>query len=152
MRDGILMKAAVALLLVLVTALPVWAQQPAAPKSPTAPKAPAACSPPAATTKPGVKPPASKLDPHAVLQAMEEAFSSVSDRVTPAVVNVSTVPKRGSSGSDEQRFREYFGDEFYDRYFRRRPREDSRSTGSGVIVDPSGYILTNNHVIENRSE
>jgi serine protease Do len=147
------MKAAFALLVVLVTALPVWAQQPAAPKSPTAPKAPAASSPPAATTKPGAKPPAaSKLDPHAVLQAMEEAFSSVSDRVTPAVVNVSTVPKRGSSGSDEQRFREYFGDEFYDRYFRRRPREDSRSTGSGVIVDPSGYILTNNHVIENAQD
>src|SRR5262245_37204375 len=151
MRDGILMKVAFALLLVLAVALPVWAQS-APPKSPTAPKAPAASAPPAAPAKPGAKPPASKLDPHAVLQAMEEAFSSVSDRVTPAVVNVSTVPKRGSSGSDEQRFREYFGDEFYDRYFRRRPREDSRSTGSGVIVDPSGYILTNNHVIENAQD
>src|SRR5262247_1564934 len=145
------MKAALTLLLVLAVALPVWAQ-PAAPKSQPAPKAPAASSPPAAPAKPGAKPPAAKLDPHAVLQAMEEAFSSVSDRVTPAVVNVSTVPKRGSSGSDEQRFREYFGDEFYDRYFRRRPREDTRATGSGVLVDPKGYILTNNHVIENAQE
>src|SRR5262249_60035742 len=107
-------------------------QTPRAPPSP--PPAPPPRAPPATR---GAKPPAAKLDPHAVLQAMEEAFSSVSDRVTPAVVNVSTVPKRGSSGSDEQRFREYFGDEFYDRYFRRRPREDARSTGSGVIVDPS---------------
>jgi Do/DeqQ family serine protease len=152
MRGGILMKAPLALLLVLVTALPVWAQT-VTPKSQPAPKPPAASSPPAAPAKPGAKAPAAtKLDPHAVLQAMEEAFSSVSDRVTPAVVNVSTVPKRGSSGSDEQRFREYFGDEFYDRYFRRRPREDARSTGSGVIVDPSGYILTNNHVIENAQD
>jgi serine protease Do len=149
MRAGILMKAAFALLLLLVMALPVWAQ-PAAPKSQAAPKSPAASTPP--PSKPGAKPPVTKLDPHAVLQAMEEAFSSVSDRVTPAVVNVSTVPKRGSSGSDEQRFREYFGDEFYDRYFRRRPRDDARSTGSGVIVDPSGYILTNNHVIENAQD
>src|SRR6185436_2747579 len=140
------MKAALALLLVLAVALPVWAQ-PAAPKSPAAPKPPAPSAKP-----PGAKPPAAKLDPHAVLQAMEEAFSSVSDRVTPAVVNVSTVPKRGTGGSEEQRFREYFGDEFYDRYFKRRPREDARSTGSGVIVDPSGYILTNNHVIENAQD
>jgi Do/DeqQ family serine protease len=145
------MKVALALLLVLATALPVRAQS-AAPKSQAAPKPPAASSPPAAPAKPGAKPPATKLDPHAVLEAMEEAFSSVSDRVTPAVVNVSTVPKRGAGGGDEQRFREYFGDEFYDRYFKRRPREDARSTGSGVIVDPSGYILTNNHVIENAQD
>ena len=140
------MKTGLALVLVLAVALPAWAQTPA-PRTPAAPKPPAASKP-----SPPAKPPAAKLDPQAVLQAMEEAFSSVADRVTPAVVNVSTVPKRGSAGSDEQRFREYFGDEFYDRYFKRRPREDSRSTGSGVIVDPSGYILTNNHVIENAQD
>jgi serine protease Do len=147
MRAGILMKTGLALVLVLAVALPAWAQTAAPPRTPAAPK------PPAASKQPSpAKPPAAKLDPQAVLQAMEEAFSSVADRVTPAVVNVSTVPKRGSTGSDEQRFREYFGDEFYDRYFKRRPREDARSTGSGVIVDPSGYILTNNHVIENAQD
>ena len=78
------MKAAFALLLLLVTACPVWAQT-VTPKPQTAPKPPAASSPPAAPAKPGAKAPAAtKLDPHAVLQAMEEAFSSVSDRVTPA--------------------------------------------------------------------
>jgi serine protease Do len=140
------MKTGLALLLVFAVAFPAWAQPPT-PRAPSAPK------PPAAARQPSAKPPAAKLDPHAVLEAMEEAFSSVADRVTPAVVNVSTVPKRGAGGgSDEQRFREYFGDEFYDRYFKRRPREDARSTGSGVIVDPSGYILTNNHVIENAQD
>src|SRR3989442_878303 len=86
-------------------------------------------------------------------RAMEEAFSAVADRVTPAVVNVSTVPRKGTAGPPEEleRFREFFGEEFYERYFRRR-REEVRATGSGVIVDPKGYILTNNHVIENASE
>ena len=95
------------------------------------------------------------IDPHAVLRAMESAFTAVADRVMPSVVNVSTVPKRqaGPSGEEpERRFKEFFGEEFYERYFRRRPREDARASGSGVIVDPNGYILTNNHVIENAQE
>ncbi|HEV8643519.1 MAG TPA: DegQ family serine endoprotease [Methylomirabilota bacterium] len=92
-------------------------------------------------------------DPRALLRAMEEAFSAVADRATPAVVNVSTVPQKGAAGPPEdlERFREFFGEEFYERYFRRR-REEVRATGSGVIVDPNGYILTNNHVIENAAE
>jgi Do/DeqQ family serine protease len=82
---------------------------------------------------------------------MEAAFSTVADRVTPAVVNVSTVSRRPTPGSpeDPQRFREFFGDEFFERDYRRRPRGEPRAGGSGVIVDPAGYILTNNHVIEN---
>src|SRR4029453_1871311 len=140
------MKRGLALLLVFAVAFPAWAQPPT-PRAPPPPK------PPAAPPKQPAQPPAAKLDPHAVLEAMEEAFSSVADRVTPAVVNVSTVPKRGAGGgSDEQRFREYFGDEFYDRYFKRRPRQGAQSTGAGVIVGASGYILTNNHVIENAQD
>jgi len=122
------------LVFAVLLAGPAWAQQrPAAPEQRPAPKA----------------------DPRAVLRAMEEAFSAVADRVTPAVVHVSTVQKKGAGGQAEEapeRFREFFGDEFFDRYFRRRPREDARATGSGVVVDPKGYILTNNHVIENAQE
>jgi Do/DeqQ family serine protease len=87
-------------------------------------------------------------DPRSVLRAMEEAFTAVAERAMPAVVNVSTVAKRGASphGDDiPEQFREFFEE------FRRR-RPDSRASGSGVIVDPNGYILTNNHVIENASE
>jgi Do/DeqQ family serine protease len=92
-----------------------------------------------------------RVEPRALLRALEEAFTAVADRVTPAVVNVSTVPDRTapSEGGGDERFREFFGDELYERYFKRRPREDGRASGSGVIVDPNGYILTNNHVIEN---
>lgn len=92
-----------------------------------------------------------KPDPRALLRAFEDAFSAVADRATPAVVNVSVVAARASA-DDSERFREFFGDEFYDKYFKRRPREDGRAAGSGVIVDPKGYILTNNHVIENARE
>src|SRR5213080_2928794 len=92
------------------------------------------------------------LDPRALLHALEEAFTTVADRVTPAVVNVSAVPRKQSAEETPERFREFFGEEFYERYFRRRPREDARATDSGVLVDPKGYILTNNHVIENAQE
>ncbi len=98
-------------------------------------------------------------DAKAILQALEEAFVSVADRVTPAVVNVSVKPRRApESGAEEspeteQRFREFFGPEFYERFFRRRPpREEGRASGSGVIVDAKGFILTNNHVVEHAGE
>ena len=97
-------------------------------------------------------------DARGLLRALEDAFTAVADRVTPAVVNVSTVPRRaggapGAPGEEApERFREFFGEEFYERYFRRRPREDARASGSGVIVDPKGYVLTNNHVIENAQD
>jgi len=54
----------------------------------------------------------------AMLHALEDAFGSVADRVTPSVVNVSVKSKRtpaveGSMPPEgEQRFREFFGPEF----------------------------------------
>jgi Do/DeqQ family serine protease len=92
-------------------------------------------------------------DSQTVLRSLEDAFVSVADRVTPSVVNISVKPKKsapeGESSEREERFREFFGPEFYERFFRRRQPEDTRATGSGVIVDARGYILTNNHVVEN---
>jgi Do/DeqQ family serine protease len=138
------MKLIAAALAVVVLATPVFAQPAARSKSQPGRAQPKAAAP---------SRDAGKVDPRAVLHALEEAFTAVADRVTPAVVNVSAVPDKsatgGGGGGGEERFREFFGDELYERYFKRRPREDARASGSGVIVDPKGYILTNNHVIEN---
>ena len=99
-------------------------------------------------------------EPLRVLQALEEAFAAVADRVTPSVVNVSVKPRRGPSAEpgeqtpsdEERRLREFFGSEFFDRFFRRRAPQEGRAAGSGVIVDARGYVLTNNHVVESAGE
>src|SRR5713226_5510248 len=100
--------------------------------------------------------PAAAPDPKAILQILENAFVSVADRATPSDVNVSVKAKKSASAEGtpspetEQRFREFFGPEFYER---RGPRQEpERAAGSGVIVDGRGYILTNHHVIENADE
>jgi serine protease Do len=112
-------------------------------------------------------------DPKAILESLERAFVSVAERVMPAVVHIDATPKESPAGREgrergsrdprerlspperrefERRFREFFGDDF-ERFFRQRPeRRESRSQGSGVIVDKSGVILTNNHLIENAGE
>src|SRR5213083_1160730 len=118
------MRTRAVLLLVLLVALPAHAQERAQPK----------------------------VDPRALLHALEEAFTTAADRVTPAVVNVSAVPRKQSAEETPERFREFFGEEFYERFFRRRPREEARASVSGVLVDPRGYVLTNNHVIENAQD
>jgi Do/DeqQ family serine protease len=116
------------------------------------PVAPAVAQPPTAPRAPS---PESRR----LLHALEDAFAAVADEATPSVVNVSVKTRRaGASESGEppggdERFREFFGQEFYDRFFRRRPpRDESRAAGSGVIADARGYILTNNHVVEEAAE
>src|SRR5438552_11288541 len=99
--------------LALSSALPASAQTP--PRSPRP-----------APSRPDSPPPV-KPDARAALRALEDAFSAVADRVTPAVVNVSTLGARASSSGDDERPAEFFGDELYERYSRRRPREDGRA-------------------------
>ncbi len=118
--------------------------------------APAALAQPRSPQRP---PAAPAPESQRLLRALEDAFVSVADRATPAVVNVSVKVKRGTAPEGaptpemEERFREYFGPELFERFFRRRaPREEGRAAGSGVIVDARGYILTNNHVVENAAE
>jgi serine protease Do len=71
----------------------------------------------------------------------------------PAVVNVSAkrsetamTEMQGPSG-EETPFDRYFKD-----FFGSRPKRNARSMGSGFIINPNGYIVTNNHVVEGATQ
>jgi serine protease Do len=87
----------------------------------------------------------------AALPVASGSFSQVADTVAPAVVNINTVT-RGAVGRTP--IEEFFGDEFFRRFFGEAPerQESQRSLGSGVIVDPTGIVLTNAHVVERATE
>src|SRR6476646_8488383 len=95
------------------------------------------------------------------------SFSGIVNRVEPAVVNIATTqvlerkqkkrpaqPKGRMQPADPDDKDDPMQD-FFDRFFDGRqdsPPQAERSLGSGVIVDKRGYILTNNHVIENATK
>jgi Do/DeqQ family serine protease len=83
------------------------------------------------------------------LKALGATYAQIAKSVTPAVVNInSTQIVRGRVLRDP--FAEFFGDDFGG--MRREPDRRAQSLGSGVLVDKSGIILTNHHVIANASE
>jgi serine protease Do len=85
------------------------------------------------------------------VDALSRAFASVAETLKPAVVNVFTEQKAG----DLQALHPPTGgpfDEFFERYFREQPDQRRRSLGSGVIIDQRGYVVTNNHVVENADD
>jgi len=79
-------------------------------------------------------------------------FARVAEAIKPAVININTV-SRGSGLQGRTPFEEFFGEEFFRRFFGETPeRIPQRSLGSGVIVDPTGIALTNAHVVERATD
>jgi serine protease Do len=86
-----------------------------------------------------------------------DSFSSLAESASPAVVNIRTVKTIKGGGRVFRHFRKGpFGDDdpmrdFFDRFFDDDQQRDfkQRSLGSGFIIDKEGYIVTNNHVIDN---
>src|SRR5215472_8394752 len=99
-------------------------------------------------------------------QQMSTAFSQISKQLEPTVVNINTEStvknphrRRGARpgpGEDDNGGGGSPFDDFFDRFFGGPGGQGGpgggdikeRSLGSGVLVDPKGYIITNRHVIE----
>lgn len=91
------------------------------------------------------------------LERANRAFIEVVNRAKPAVVQIRT--KTIIQLSDSNRFPDWFEYFFDDPRNRRNPERDAPERrreqgglGSGIIVNESGYILTNNHVIEDADD
>ncbi len=82
------------------------------------------------------------------LTQVSDAMADLAAAVKPSIVNISTVSVVKTKGFQNP----FFNDPFFKQFFGnqlQQPREQKQmSLGSGVIVDPNGIILTNNHVVK----
>jgi serine protease Do len=101
---------------------------------------------------------APELEEASLAQAnsLSKAFQYAAKKITPSVVNISTSKRivrsnQAPPGLNDpffEQFKDFLGEDFFERFKRGNPRgRMQQGLGTGVILEKSGLIVTNNHVI-----